>query len=71
MFKNWLKQQVTELTAWAGLYVIFTGFFNLPFWFDLLIGILLISIDDTKAATFIKAKVPWLHRKIDEAYDGR
>lgn len=64
--KNWLKQQVTELTAWAGFYIILTGFVNLPYWVDVAIGVALISIDDVKAANFIKKVAPWLTKKIDE-----
>lgn len=64
--KNWLKQQVTELTAWAGAYIIFTGFVNLPFWLDVAVGVLLISIDDKKAANFIARMAPKLHAKIDD-----
>lgn len=65
--KAWVKQQITELTAWAGLYIILTGFVNLPYWVDVAIGVMLISIDDTKAANFLKRITPWMHRKIDEA----
>lgn len=64
--KEWLKKQVTELTAWAGAYIILTGFVNLPYWLDVAIGVLLISIDDQKAANFIKKVAPWLSNKIDQ-----
>ena len=64
--KAWLKQQVTELTAWAGLYIIFTGFVNLPYWLDVAIGVMLISTDDIKASNLIKSVAPRLQKKIDE-----
>lgn len=64
--KNWLKQQVTELTAWAGFWLIITGYINTPYLLDFMVGILLIGIDDQKAANFIKKVAPWLTKKIDE-----
>jgi hypothetical protein len=64
--KNWLKQQVTELTAWAGLWLILTGWLNTPYMLDFAVGILLISIDDAKAAAFLAKYSPKLQKKIDE-----
>lgn len=67
--RSWLKQQVTEVTAWAGLYIILIGFVNLPTMVDVLIGVTLISIDDTKAVNFLRKITPWLHKKIDSPLD--
>ncbi len=64
---NWLKTNVAEITFWAGLYLIVTGWLNTPYWLDFVLGVLLISIDDTKAADWLKKRVPWLHNKIDQA----
>ena len=64
--KDWLKQQVTELTAWAGFWLIVTGWLNTPYWLDFVVGVLLISIDDTKAANWLKKVSPKLQKKIDE-----
>jgi hypothetical protein len=65
--KNWLKQQVTEVTAWIGLYLIIIAFLNEPYWLNIVAGIALIFIDDTKASAFVKKHAPWLQSKIDEA----
>jgi len=50
--KNWMKQQVTEITFWAGL-VMVVGYFILPKIIMLIVGVLLIAIDDVKARKWI------------------
>lgn len=64
--KNWLKQQVTEFTAWIGFLICLSVFFT-PDWITFLFGILLIAIDDEKAKAWVAKVTPWCHRKIDEA----
>lgn len=49
--KNWLKQQLTELSAWAGFLMIIGAYLFPPTLF-VIIGILLIASDDTKAKEF-------------------
>jgi hypothetical protein len=54
--KNWLLQQATEVSAWAGLALMLAPL--TPHWaLPVVAGALLISIDDTKAAALAqKAK---------------
>lgn len=49
--KSWLKQQLTELSAWAGFLMIIGAYLFPPTVF-VVIGILLIASDDTKAKEF-------------------
>lgn len=67
----WLKKQFTEMTFWAGLYVIVSGFVNFPFWIDASVGVLLISIDDTIAAKAITKIAPFLSKKVDDIGAGK
>lgn len=62
--KNWLKQQLTEMTAWAGFIICVSVFFT-PDWITFIIGVALISIDDEKAKKFILWIAPGLSNKID------
>ena len=62
--KNWLKQQVTEITAWAGAAVIIGAFF-LPRSFLVVLGIILIATDDKKAAEWVAKKAPGLAKAIE------
>lgn len=64
--KNWLKQQVTEVSAWAGFIICASVFFT-PDWVTFLIGAFLISINDEKAAAFVRYVTPWMHKKIDQS----
>lgn len=66
--KAWLKQQITEMTAWAGFLICASVFFT-PDWFTFILGVLLIAIDDEKAKRFINWAVPSLTKKIDELAD--
>lgn len=63
--KTWIKQQLTEMTAWAGFIICFSVFFT-PDWFIFILGVLLIAIDDEKAKRFVAWAAPSLSRKIDE-----
>ena len=63
--KDWLKQQVTEFTAWAGFFICASVFF-VPDWVTFLMGVLLIAIDDEKAAAWVKKISPFAQEKIDE-----
>lgn len=63
--KKWFYQQLTEVTAWVGFYLCISSFFYLPWWVDFCVGILLISIDDVKAAAWVKARAPWIQKQID------
>lgn len=64
--KAWLKQQLIETTAWAGLGFILAPFF-FPWWLSVTIGILLIASDDQKVQAQIRGICPALARWIDEA----
>ena len=64
--KNWLKQQVTEVTAWVGLYLVIIAFLNEPFWLNIVAGVLLIAADDQKVSNWIKSVAPSLQAKIDK-----
>ena len=66
--KNWIKQQITEMTAWGGFTICASVFFT-PDWVTFLIGVFLIVIDDEKAAAWVRKVTPWLHKKIDEVSD--
>ena len=63
--KNWLKIQVTEVTAWLGLFLCLSVFFT-PDWVTFLFGVLLIAIDDKKAAAWVASWGPWWSKKIDQ-----
>ena len=61
--KNWLKQQATEVSAWAGLALVLAPLS--PHWaIPVVAGVLAIATDDVKAAELAKkaaAKVSeWL-----------
>ena len=51
--KSWLKQQLTELSAWAGFLMI-VGAYLFPPTLFVVIGILLIASDDVKAKAFFE-----------------
>ena len=62
--KDWIKQQVTEFTAWIGFIICCCAFFA-PNWVIFTLGILLIAIDDIKAADIVKKIAPGVTDKID------
>ncbi len=64
--KNWLKQQVTEFTAWIGFLICLSVVF-LPHSITFFLGVLLIAIDDEKAAKLVKSWAPYWQKKIDQA----
>jgi Flp pilus assembly protein protease CpaA len=62
--KNWLKKQVTEITAWIG----FAGLISVFFISDSMTALLfiaLIAIDDEKAKAIVARLAPWATKKID------
>lgn len=63
--KSWLKQQVTEITAWAGLFLILASILHLPWWVFSVVGILLICTDDVAATDWLKRNSPAFQRWID------
>ena len=63
--KNWLKTQLTEMTAWGGFIICASVFFT-PDWITFSLGVLLIAIDDTKARAFVGWAAPNLSKKLDE-----
>ena len=67
--KTWIKQQLTEITAWSGFLLIVSALIA-PRWFILLLGILLICWDDKAASAFVAKRAPWLARKVDEWADS-
>lgn len=66
MFKTWLKQQFTEVSAWAGFLMI-VGSFLFPRSVFIFIGIVLIAIDDEKAKAWCNKVAPWMASEIDKA----
>ena len=67
--KDWLKQQVTEFTAWSGFFICASVFF-VPDWVTFCMGVLLIAIDDEKASAWVKKISPWAQSKIDKVSDN-
>lgn len=63
--KSWLKQQLIETTAWAGLLMILAPFI-FPWWLSVTIGILLIASDDQAVQAKIRTACPALSKWIDE-----
>lgn len=63
---KWLKQQFTEISAWAGFLMII-GAFLFPRSVFVFIGIVLIAIDDDKAKSWCAKMAPWLSEKVDDA----
>ena len=63
--KKWLKQQVTEFTAWIGFLVCVSVFFT-PDSVTFIFGVILIAIDDKKAAAWVAKISPFAQKKIDE-----
>ncbi len=64
MLKTWIKQQLTEMTAWAGFIICASVFFT-PDWMTFVLGVILIAIDDEKAKAWITWAAPWLSKKVD------
>ena len=64
--KKWIKQQLTELSAWAGIIMILGAYFFPPTAF-VIIGILLIASDDEKATAFFNKVVDKISKEIDNA----
>lgn len=62
---KWIKQQLTEFTAWAGFMMIIGAFFA-PRSAFVIIGILLICIDDKKAKAWCAKVAPGVAAKIEE-----
>lgn len=62
--KDWLKQQATEFTAWIGFIICICAFVA-PEWVVFTLGVLLIAIDDVKAAEFVKKIAPGVSNRID------
>lgn len=66
VMKNWLKQQTTEVTAWAGFFIVITALFA-PRWVLVALGVLLICWDDKSASAWLKKHTPWFEDKTDGA----
>jgi hypothetical protein len=64
--KNWLKQQFTEVSAWAGFLLILSHW--MPFWLSFSLGVLAISIDDDKARQWCLKVAPWLGDIVDDVH---
>ncbi len=62
--KAWLKLQLTEVSAWAGLFLIMSHW--MPYWATITLGVLAISTDDTKATELAKKVGAWFGAKMDE-----
>lgn len=63
--KKWLKQQVTEITAWIGFIGLATTFF-VSDWWTCALFVFLIAIDDKKASAWVAKISPWAQNKIDK-----
>ncbi len=63
--KNWLKQQLTEISAWAGFLMI-VGAFLFPRSVFIFLGLVLIAVDDEIAAKWLKNVSPKLAAWLDE-----
>jgi hypothetical protein len=61
--KKWLKQQFTEVSAWAGFLLCLSHW--MPLTLSVALGVLLISIDDNKAKAWCAKVAPWLSRELD------
>jgi uncharacterized membrane protein YdbT with pleckstrin-like domain len=62
--KSWLKQQLTELSAWAG-FIMIVGAYIFPNIAFVIIGVLLIASDDQKAKEFFQKIGAWFSKQID------
>lgn len=62
---NWLKQQLTEFTAWIGFALIICALIA-PRWVFIMLGILLISTDDKRVKEWCDKVAPGLSRKLDD-----
>jgi hypothetical protein len=58
---DWLKRQLTEITAWAGFFVVLAALFA-PRWVLVAIGVLLICWDDQSAAAWVRKQTEKLTR---------
>lgn len=67
--KQWFLIQITEVTAWVGLFIIL-GVFFAPWWVNIVFGVLLIAIDDKKATEWVQKQAPWIAKKVNEL-DGQ
>lgn len=61
---NWLKQQLTEVSAWAGLFLILSHF--MPMTLTIVLGVLAIATDDTKAKEVAQSVGKWFGEKLDQ-----
>lgn len=62
--KNYIKSQITEPTAWLGLFVIISALF-MPRWFIVGLGIVAILINEDAIKAYLVKKAPYLAQKID------
>ena len=62
--KSWLKQQVTELTAWAGGFILMSSIINLPFWINMIVGTTLLLSGDSKVKNYINKVSPTIVSKL-------
>lgn len=63
--KKWFLLQLTETTAWIGLFVILAALF-LPRSYIVFLGIVLIAVDDNIVKKWIAKISPRLAAKIEE-----
>jgi hypothetical protein len=69
MFTQWIKKQLTEVTAWGGFIICASVFFT-PDWITFSIGVVLIMIDDDVAKKFVAWAAPILSKKVDGIADN-
>lgn len=60
---NFVKKKLTEVSAWAGLFIILCHW--MPFWVTFAVAVLFISVDDEKAKAWCVGVAPWLASELD------
>ena len=65
--RDWWKEQLVELSFWAGLYIILTSRLGT---LDLVIGVVLIGLNDQVIGDFLKRHAPSLAKGIDATADA-
>lgn len=63
--KKWILLQLTETTAWVGLFVILAAIFA-PRSYIIVLGVILIAVDDNIVKNWIAKISPKLAAKIEE-----
>jgi hypothetical protein len=62
--KEWVKQQLSQLSTWAGLLMI-VGSYIFPHTLFIIIGVLFVATDDDKAKRFFSEVGSEISKEID------